>query len=145
MRESVEQRLERWAQQLRATGGRLTSERLAILRVLAQDPSHPSAEDIYRQVKADFPALSLATVYKTLAVWEAMGEALAVATVKETSRYDGLNPYPHPHLVCTECGSVVDLQASEVAALLQAVSKCAGQWRLSARAEFWGLCPRCQA
>ena len=59
------------------------------------------------------------------------------------SRYDGHNPSPHPHLVCTACGTIEDLDIH----LRPAVDKVAasrGYVNVHHRLEFHGICPRCQ-
>ena len=144
MAETVEQRFVRLVQRLRAGGGRVTPQRLAILRAVAEDPSHPSVEDVYRKVRVQFPCTSLATVYKTLAILEEIGEVVEVASVNEVSRYDGLNPYPHPHLICSQCGCIMDLPVDDVTGLVRSLAGCAPPWRLTERVEIWGLCPKCQ-
>ena len=145
MREPLEERLDRLSRQLRAAGGRVTSERLAILRALAEDESHPSADTIYRRVVAELPSISLATVYKTLATLQGMGEVLELTAVRGESRYDGIRPEPHPHLICTSCGRVADLAVDDVQALMHLAFPPAGQWHLTTRVDFWGLCPQCRA
>ncbi|MGQ9683476.1 MAG: Fur family transcriptional regulator [Anaerolineae bacterium] len=143
MAETVEQRLERLAERLRAKGGRVTSERLAVLRVLAEDASHPSVEDVYRRVAGELPSISLATVYKTVATLQEMGEVVELAAVNATSRYDGRNPFPHPHLICSACGAIADLPGESAGRLLCLASEPASGWQLTPRVDFWGLCPEC--
>ncbi len=100
---------DRLADILRRRGLRVTPQRLAILSFLDGNTDHPTAEDIYAAVKAQHPAISLNTVYKTL---EAFEEADLVwrfrAGQKHKSHYDP-NSRTHPHVVCTRCGSVDDL------------------------------------
>ncbi|MGQ9684649.1 MAG: Fur family transcriptional regulator [Anaerolineae bacterium] len=145
MTEPLEARLDRLSRRLRAAGGRVTSERLAILRVLAADESHPSADTIYRRVVAELPSISLATVYKTLATLQRMGEVLELTAVRGESRYDGLRPEPHPHLICARCSNVANLALEDVEALLRLAALPARQWTLTARVDFWGYCPQCCA
>ena len=61
---------------VREKGGRLTPQRLAMLKILAKSKGHPSAEQIYDQIRADFPTTSLATIYKTLSLLKDRGEVL---------------------------------------------------------------------
>jgi Fur family peroxide stress response transcriptional regulator len=94
------------ARRLRERGYRFTPQRMAIVQAILESRNHPSAEEIYRQVSAVFPMISLATVYKTLEVLKDIGE-IAELSVGGRTRYDG-NPQPHIHLVCERCHSVTD-------------------------------------
>ena len=59
---------------LKDKGCRLTPQRLALLRILSKSAGHPSAEQIFEQIRADYPTTSLATIYKTLSLLKDMGE-----------------------------------------------------------------------
>ena len=59
----IQDRTELILDKLKATGHRITPQRLAILRILAESHGHPSVEDIFEKVKVNFPTTSLATVY----------------------------------------------------------------------------------
>ena len=91
-----QKRLEQIIKALRDKGYRLTPQRLAMLRIIAQSEGHPSVEQIYEQIRADFPTTSLATIYKTLTLLKDMGEVLELNFATVGSRYDGKKPYPTP-------------------------------------------------
>ncbi len=61
-----EHRLRKMVEALRENQFRITPQRLAILKVLAESKGHPSVESIYEQVKPNFPTTSLATIYKAV-------------------------------------------------------------------------------
>ncbi len=102
-------RLEELIAKLRERGYRLTPQRMAVLKILADSKEHPSAEQIYEQVQVDFPMTSLATVYKTVAVLKEMGEILELSFSDDSSHYDGGRSHPHPHLICIKCKSITDV------------------------------------
>lgn len=129
---------------LKARGFRLTPQRLLILRILAESMEHPSIEQLYEHVKAEFPTTSLATVYKTVALLKEMDEVLELGFHDGGSRYDGKRPYPHPHLICTGCGEILDLELAGLSELPQQVAKDTGYRIASHRLDFFGLCPSCQ-
>jgi Fur family peroxide stress response transcriptional regulator len=129
---------------LRAHGYRITPQRLAILRVLAESAGHPSAERVYEQIRPDFPSISLATVYKMIAVLKEMGEVLELGFANDGNRYDGSRPYPHPHLICVRCREIMDPQVSLVDDLTQEVAELTGYEVISHRLDFYGLCPDCR-
>ena len=134
-------RLDDVVAKLRSAGYRITPQRMAIVGILVES-DHPSVEQIYRQVRKEFPTTSLATVYNTLERLKETGEVLELS-FSGGSRYDGLNPDSHPHLRCTVCGAIEDLDidlgpaAGEVAARR-------GYADVRHRLEFYGVCPRCQ-
>jgi Fur family peroxide stress response transcriptional regulator len=127
---------------LRSAGHRITPQRLAIARIVLESREHPSAEEIYRQVRKDFPTTSLATVYNTLDRLKEMGEVLELP-FSGGSRYDGLNPHPHPHLRCTVCGAIEDLDI-DLGSAAEEVAAKKGYADVHHRLEFYGVCPRCQ-
>jgi Fur family peroxide stress response transcriptional regulator len=127
---------------LKGAGHRITPQRLAIARIVLESSEHPSVEEIYRRVRKDFPTTSLATVYNTLERLKEMGEVLELP-FSGGSRYDGLNPHPHPHLRCTVCGAIEDLDIDLGSAAVEVAAK-KGYADVHHRLEFYGVCPRCQ-
>lgn len=139
-----EQRLEQMITALRGTGHRITPQRLAVLKILAASQNHPSVEMIYTQVKKDFPTTSLATVYKTITLLKELQEVLELGLADGGSRYDGNRPYPHPHVICTKCGTIVDPQFSSMEQMAEEMAKKSGFNITHHRLDFFGLCPKCQ-
>ena len=131
-------------QKLRAHDHRITPQRLAILRVLAKSEGHPSVEQIYARVKTDFPTTSLATVYKNVSLMKSLGEVLELGFSDDSNRYDGNKPYPHPHLVCTNCKKIIDPNLSMLQDLTQELVQETGFQILNHRMDFFGICPECQ-
>ncbi|UCG39796.1 MAG: transcriptional repressor [bacterium] len=129
---------------LRERGQRITPQRLAILRILADSEGHPSVEKIYDVVVRDFPTTSLATVYKTVTLLKELGEVLELEFSQGSNRYDGSKPFPHPHVVCTRCRRIVDPDLESLSALTAQVSRQTGFKVVNHRLDFYGLCPQCQ-
>jgi Fur family peroxide stress response transcriptional regulator len=96
------------ARRLREAGFRATPQRVAIYMTLAQTKAHPCAELVYEKLHAEFPSLSLNTVYKTLQTFEELGLVRRLDTGEGICRYDA-NPTPHVHLACRACGRVLDI------------------------------------
>jgi Fur family transcriptional regulator, peroxide stress response regulator len=139
-----QERLEHMIRLLRQKACRLTHQRLAMLRILAKSEGHPSAEQIYEQLRADYPATSLATIYKTLSLLKNMGEVLEITFASAGSRYDGNKPYPHPHVICTKCGQILDPEFEAVAGISQEIARQTGYTITHQQLNFFGLCPTCQ-
>lgn len=87
---------------------RQSKKRDAMLSLLQGSRDHPSADGIYRQLKPDYPDLSLATVYRNLNQLNAQGLIRRVGAVNGQERYDGRTS-PHSHFICNRCGCVADL------------------------------------
>ena len=96
---------------LRAAGLKLTPQRLAIVRELAADESHPTAQELFERLLPAMPTMSFATVYNTLDALSSAGLCAALALSPGSGRFDP-NMEPHHHLVCDRCGSVRDLPSA---------------------------------
>jgi Fur family transcriptional regulator, peroxide stress response regulator len=137
-------RFEELVAKLREREYRLTPQRIALLRLLAASDGHPSASQLYEQIKDQFPTTSLATVYKTLNVLKEIGEVLELGFSGDDNRYDGNKPYPHPHLICIRCHKILDPEVSLAQNLIQEVAQSSGYQIVGHRLDFYGLCPDCQ-
>jgi Fur family peroxide stress response transcriptional regulator len=123
---------------------RITPQRLAVLKILAKSVGHPSVEDIFKQVRPVFPTTSLATIYKTVNLLKEIGEVVELDFSEESNRYDGNRPYPHPHLICTKCKTIMDPDMATVEDLSKEIARKTGYEILNHRLDFFGICPRCQ-
>jgi Fur family peroxide stress response transcriptional regulator len=140
----IKTRVEQMLVKLRDRRFRVTPQRLAVLEVIAASEDHPSVEMIYEQVRARFPTTSLATVYKTVGLLKDLQEVLELGFPDRGNRYDGHKPYPHPHLVCTRCGTIIDPDLSSLRDLTQEVAAETGFQILTHRLDFFGICRNCQ-
>lgn len=129
---------------LRENEYKLTPQRLAVARILAESEEHPDVETIYRQLQDQFPTMSLATVYRNVMLIKSLGEVLELGFADGSNRYDGKKPYPHPHIICTRCKSIIDPDLFRVDHMTQLVMEETGYQVLSHRLDFFGICPRCQ-
>src|SRR5580698_7727569 len=95
----------------RAKGLRITPQRLAVFRVLAENDGHLSVEEVWDYVRVELPTVSLKTIYEALHELEAVGE-IRLARFGTGSWRVELNPaHHHGHLVCDKCGAVCDVEA----------------------------------
>ena len=139
-----ERRIDEMLLKLKERDFRITPQRLAILKILATSEGHPSVDDIYREVKAEFPTTSLATVYKTIALLKEINEVLELSFPGGSNRYDGNNPVPHPHAICVKCKRIMDPELMNIDALTEEMSRKTGYKIFYHELEFFGLCPECQ-
>jgi Fur family peroxide stress response transcriptional regulator len=132
------------AAKLKKTGLKSTPQRLAIMRILAESKSHPSVDDICRQLWRRFPGISHATVYRNIMLIKSLGEAYEIAIAGGGSRYDGRKPYPHPHVICLECGKIIDPELESLRDMTREIAEGSGFEVVSYRLDFFGKCPACR-
>ena len=109
----------RWiGHKLSRFGYRLTPQRLMILKSVEEADTHISAEEIYDQIRVHYPQMNISTVYRTLELVKELG------LVTETDLGDGRSRYhcmgkghSHHHLVCENCGDIVDMEESTLSPL----------------------------
>lgn len=95
-------------EKLRGVGLKATGPRVMLLAALEQDRSHPTAEQLYENLRLDHPSLSLSTVYQTLDVFIRTGLCRRVSDTGDCLRVDG-TPQNHDHAICRTCGMIFDI------------------------------------
>jgi Fur family transcriptional regulator, peroxide stress response regulator len=143
--EQAKARVEEIVTRLRAQGHRLTPQRLAVVRALVGSSEHPSAEQVYQRLQPEYPMMSPATVYKTIDTLKALDEVLELEFRDGPNRYDANIPNSHPHLMCTGCGRIDDLEIEDIDRLAQPALAQSGYQVLRHRLDFYGICPSCGA
>ena len=87
---------------------RQSKKRDAMLTLLRRTDCHPPADWVYHQLRAEYPDLSLGTVYRNLNHLCQRNLIRRVGTVNGQERYDGVME-PHSHFICNRCGAIIDL------------------------------------
>jgi len=95
---------------VRAAGLKLTPQRMAIVKELASDETHPTAQEIFERLQPGLPTMSFATVYNTLGALSSAGLCASMSLSPGSGRFDP-NMTPHHHIVCDVCGAVRDVPA----------------------------------
>lgn len=124
-------------------GLRLTPQRIAILKFMEGNTSHPTAEDIYREVKRKYPTISFATVYNTLQTLKESGDVLEITIDPVRKHYDP-NTNPHHHIVCTDCNEIMDIFEDYSKALKLPPHILKEFKPVGNHVDFYGLCRKCQ-
>ena len=111
-----------------------SKKRQVILEALAATTAHPTAQELYQQLKPDYPDLSLGTVYR-----------MSVGVFRGQERFDARTE-PHAHLHCAQCGRVIDVPLpgepeTQLCALAQSATDAQV---LGCSITFTGLCKTCQ-
>lgn len=128
---------------LEASGQRFTEQRAAVFRYLVSTDVHPTADEVYLAVREDLPAISLATVYKSLETLVGCGLAVKLTYADHSARYDG-NTDPHHHARCMACGRVLDIAGEIPDADIEHLRKEASGFTVTGyRLELSGYCSGC--
>ncbi len=93
-------------------GHRLTPQRIMILSAIENSDNHISAEEIYAQVLAKYPNVNISTVYRTLELLKRLGLVTETDLGEGRVRYHPADKGHHHHLICRECGAIIDLDES---------------------------------
>lgn len=129
---------------LRDNGYKVTPQRIAVYEALADETWHPSAEMLYRKLQPKFPAMSFATVYKTVEILYKIKVIQVLNTGEDSFRYDA-DISEHFHLRCLKCGAVEDaFLADKVQQLTAQVEEASGYSISGRQFYFFGECPRCR-
>lgn len=135
--------VEELAEWVRQQGGKATSQRILIWSTLAQDRTHPTAEELHQRLRAALPSLSLATVYNVLNELVEWGEIRRFDTGDGRIHFDP-NLRSHAELVCMRCHTVVDAPATDREA--PSIPRELAGYRIVTRSEqYFGFCPSCRA
>ena len=118
-------------------------QKVAILRVLRNTKSHPTATWIYDEVRKEIPSISLATVYRNLRLLQTRGEISGLDIAGDCKRFES-NTHHHYHGKCDRCGQIFDIDESAGKRLeleiMQKTDFTISEYRL----EFRGLCRNCR-
>jgi len=128
----------------RAAGLRLTSQRQLILEVLQGSGDHLDADTLYEQAKALASDISLATVYRTLAVLKELGLVEEHRLGEGHCHYEAVRADPHYHFTCRGCGKVIEFDTSLVAQIEQELSEREKVYVIDAHLHLTGYCAQCK-
>lgn len=121
---------------------RMTNQRKVILEELRKHVDHPTADEIYVEIRKVLPKVSLGTVYRNL---EQMSEQGTILKIEGTGqkRFDP-NPLPHPHFRCVKCGSIEDIHEEvSTPALNTSTEWYQNKKFFGYNLEFYGECESC--
>ncbi|HEX7363695.1 MAG TPA: transcriptional repressor [Dehalococcoidia bacterium] len=122
---------------------RTTKQREAILRVLKDTRAHPTADQVYEEVKTEIPNISKGTVYRNLLVLQEDGLITLLNLNGTLSRFEVKQP-SHYHFRCERCGRVFDVDEPVNNEIDKRVAETTGFKVSHHQTEFRGLCKDCQ-
>jgi len=128
--------------ELEKRGLRLTRQRMLISKIFFEHEGHANIEDLYRKAQKAYPQLGYATVYRTLNLLKECGLATTMHFGDGMTRFEPARHH-HDHLICTECGKIVEFENDEIEELQEAVAKEYGFALVHHKMELYGTCPAC--
>ena len=121
-------------------GYRLTPQRMLVLSAIENSNDHISAEEIYAQVVAKYPYVNISTIYRTLELLNRLGLVTETDLGGGRVRYHPAGKGHHHHLVCQECGKVIDLDETVLYPLKDVLLR---EYKFSADLRHLGIFGRC--
>lgn len=126
------------AEEMRANDVRMTQQRRAILSALTDVDDHPTAEVLLARARHHDASVSLATVYRTLAMLEQSGTVLRNEFEGEIARFELANAPHHDHLIDVDTGQVVEFQSDMIERLQAEIAAELGYELVHHRLELYG-------
>jgi len=125
-------------------GYRLTPQRLMVVAAIENSDYHISADEIYTQVVAKYPNVNISTVYRSLELLQRLGLVTETDLGGGRVRYHPAGKGHHHHLVCQECGNIIDLDESALSPLKDALLREYGFIADLRHLGIFGHCVKCQ-
>ena len=129
-----------------SAGLRRTNQRDLILETFLATEEHLTSEDLYMLVHKLDPSVGLTTIYRTLKLLIDAGLAREVRFGDNKTYYEHhYNHEHHDHMICTECGQVIEFFSQEIEALQEQMASNFGFKATHHSLRMWGLCKNCRA
>ena len=135
---------------LETNGYKTTIQRKILYEVLSENKEkHLSTEEIYDLIKDRYPKVGIATIYRTLLLFEEIGLVYKHNFDDGYQRYEILSPndtevHQHHHLVCNQCGTIIEVKEDLMNSLEEIVEKQYNFEILNHVVKFTGICAQCR-
>jgi len=129
---------------IHARGLRATRQRQLVLDVLQHNPGHLDAEAIHDQVKILDPRISLATVYRTLALLKRLGLVAEHSLGEDHGHFEAAPTAPHYHFTCLQCKRVIEFEAPAVKEIVRELAEQDGLQVTETHLTLSGYCRDCR-
>lgn len=130
-------------EKLKATGVRITPQRKAVLEYLIHTETHPTADEIFKALSHNHKNMSVATVYNNLKLFKDTGLVTELTYGDASSRFD-FKTTPHYHVICKDCGKIMDFQYPALEEVEELASLLTGMDVDDHRLELYGRCHSCK-
>ncbi|GAB4294455.1 MAG: Fur family transcriptional regulator [Roseovarius sp.] len=122
-----------------AKGLRMTGQRRTIAAVLEESDDHPDVEELYTRASARDPGISIATVYRTVKLFEEAGILEKLEFGDGRARYEDAERDHHDHLIDMNSGAVIEFVDPEIEALQERIAEKLGYRLIGHRLELYGV------
>lgn len=130
-------------QEIKQRGLKATRQRALILEAIRNSPGHVDADDVYRRAVKKNPRLSLSTVYRALQKFKEIGIIEQLHFSEEHHHYEIKPAVEHYHLVCVECGAVIEFPYPLMDIVTKKVPEAAGFKITGSDVTLTGYCRKC--
>ena len=135
----------RWSGYLRRERLKVTQQRELIVDLFLRSPGHVSIDDLLARVRHESPTVGYATVYRTLKLLTECGIAATRHFGEGQTRWEVADDHHHDHLICEQCGLILEFENEEIERLQEQVAIRLGGFQVVRhKMELYGLCPRAQ-
>jgi Fur family ferric uptake transcriptional regulator len=131
--------MDRIEQQCIEKGMRMTDQRRVVARVLSAAEDHPDVEELYHRAAAVDPNISLATVYRTVRLFEEAGVVERHDFGDGRSRYEEAGNDHHDHLINIKTGQVIEFFDAEIEKMKEALAEKLGYKLVGHKLELYGV------
>ncbi|MBI2851264.1 MAG: transcriptional repressor [Chloroflexi bacterium] len=128
---------------LRRSGYKVTPQRVSIIKTLLGSREALTPAALFQKVRLVDPTVGEVTVYRTLNILSELGLVCVVSTAENVNGYIVRPGGHHDHLICSECGKVVDFRNCNVSELEKRLASETGFVIKEHRLDLYGLCPQC--
>ena len=118
---------------------KMTEQRRVIARVLSVSNDHPDVEEVHRRASKIDSRISIATVYRTVRLWEEAGILDRHDFGNGRSRYEEVTEEHHDHLINVKSGNVIEFQNTEIEALQERIAREHGMNLVGHKLELYGV------
>jgi Fur family transcriptional regulator, ferric uptake regulator len=122
-----------------AKGLRMTDQRRVVAKVIAAADDHPDVEELYARAALVDPRISLATVYRTVKIFEESGLLERLEFGDGRARYEDAERDHHDHLIDVNSGQVIEFVDPEIEALQERIAERLGYRLIGHRLELLGV------
>ncbi len=120
-------------------GMRMTGQRRVIARVIAEAKDHPDVEELHRRASAIDPHISIATVYRTVKLFEEAGILERLDFRDGRARYEPIGDEHHDHLIDLNTGEIIEFTSQEIEELQERIARELGYKLVDPRLELYGV------
>ena len=118
---------------------KMTEQRRVVARVLSVSKDHPDVEEVHRRAIKIDARISIATVYRTVRLWEESGILDRHDFGDGRSRYEEVTDEHHDHLINVKSGAVIEFQNAEIEALQESIARKHGMELVGHKLELYGV------